>query len=696
MRAAAALLLLLTAAAALLFAVVQADDHDDGPAYRAGGSIVSRAHANGRVEFCFEAVDGQRLCPTARFLNPDTARRGRWLRSSEIQWRAAVDPDRIVQPAAQAAAATGTSCQTDLERMMAATWKVEAALASGTAFHIGAGRFLTAHHVIDGQPPFVALLHGDQVLPAMVLGSDPAVDMALLEVVRPDSASDIPVVAMRNPVAADVGSPVHLVGYPQGGPLTVSYGGVVSRVWEDEILTTASAAGGNSGGPMFDACGEVLGVLWAGSPDSNFSHSSAAVQAAIARMTPRRPPLPSRLPSFLQGDDWLVWHYGPEPPPMVNCSGHDGDRWIGVIEERIGDIQYALSSVAESVSTCSWRHVAAVGWTGDISSNLGSDGAICIPRIAMSDPEEAIAAELGAWDRPVGRFRLRSVTQPIHCPGPSNYSLLFDVADPIDADIGMEAMLVAADGRTLPAVPNSWTGTSPGTSPQYRSISLDWDAPPGFAPAAVQVRITHPRSAPHRLAETLQLDAAARAGLAWFGGRIDILVNVAGGTGPLETAAWDTEPEAFDRIVELNMKGCYLTMRAVLPAMIARRYGKIVNVGGTFGLRGRAGRMAYSASKWGLRGITKSTALEVGVHNVNVNCVCPGMVDGPRFRRVCAERAKALGVTPEEARALHAEEYALKRVSTDVDVANAVLFLASDRARNITGQDLAVDGGWVI
>ncbi len=511
MRAAAALLLLLAAAAALLFAVVQAEDHDDGPAYRAGGSIVSRAHANGRIEFCFEAVDGQRLCPTARFLNPDTARRGRWLRSSEIQWRAAVDPDRIVQPAAQTAAATGASCQTDLERMMAATWKVEAALASGTAFHIGAGRFLTAHHVIDGQPPFVALLHGDQVLPAMVLGSDPAVDMALLEVARPDSASDIPVVAMRNPVAADVGSPVHLVGYPQGGPLTVSYGGVVSRVWEDEILTTASAAGGNSGGPMFDACGEVLGVLWAGSPDSNFSHSSAAVQAAIRRMTPRRPPLPSRLPSFLQGDDWLVWHYGPEPPPMVNCSGHDGDWWIGVIEERVGDIQYALSSVAESVSTCSWRHVAAVGWTGDISSNLGSDGAICIPRIAMSDPEEAIAAELGAWDRPVGRFRLRSVTQPIHCPGPSNYSLLFDVADPIDADIGMEAVLVAADGRTLPAVPDSWTGTSPGASPQYRSISLDWDAPPGFAPAAVQVRITHPRSAPHRLAETLQLDAAARA-----------------------------------------------------------------------------------------------------------------------------------------------------------------------------------------
>ena len=511
----ATIALLLAAAAVLLFAVAQADEPDAGPAYRLGGSVISRAHANGSVEFCFEAADGQRLCPASRFLNPATAPRGRWLRSSGIQWQAPVDPDRIIRPAAQPAPGTGTSCEPDIERMMAATWKVEASRASGTAFHIGNGRFLTAHHVIDGQPPFVALLHGDRVLPAMVLGSDPTVDMALLEAARPDSASDIPVVAMRNPVAADVGAPVHLVGYPQAGPLTVSYGGLVSRVWEDEILTTASSAGGNSGGPMFDACGEVLGVLWAGSPDSNFSHSSAAVQAAIKRMTPRRPPLPSRLPSFLQGDKWLVWHYGAEPPPTVDCSGHDGDRWVGIIEERVGDLRYALGRAAESVSSCSWRHVAVVGWTGDISSNLDSDGPICIPRIELNDPEEAVAAELGAWDRPVGRFRLRAVTHPIRCPGPANYSLLFDIAEPIDEDLFMEAVLVAADGRTLPGPLDKWTGTSPGTRTQlgtrFTSMSQDWDAPPGFTPVAVRVSITHPRSSSHRFSETLPLDAASRA-----------------------------------------------------------------------------------------------------------------------------------------------------------------------------------------
>jgi 3-oxoacyl-[acyl-carrier protein] reductase len=138
-------------------------------------------------------------------------------------------------------------------------------------------------------------------------------------------------------------------------------------------------------------------------------------------------------------------------------------------------------------------------------------------------------------------------------------------------------------------------------------------------------------------------------------------------------------------------------MRSVVPAMIAQKYGKIVNVGGTFGMRGRAGRMAYSASKWGLRGITKSFALEVGAYNINVNCVAPGMVDGPRFRdKVCASMAEKLGITVEEAMERHAADYALKRVTVDGDVANACLFLASDVSRQLTGVDLPVDGGWAM
>jgi NAD(P)-dependent dehydrogenase (short-subunit alcohol dehydrogenase family) len=145
------------------------------------------------------------------------------------------------------------------------------------------------------------------------------------------------------------------------------------------------------------------------------------------------------------------------------------------------------------------------------------------------------------------------------------------------------------------------------------------------------------------------------------------------------------------------MTGCFNTIRAALPAMMAQRYGKVVNVGGTFGMRGRAGRLGYSASKWGLRGITKSFALEAGPYNINVNYVAPGMVDGPRFRdKVCSDMANRLGITIEEAAQRHAADYALKRVSTDEDVANACLFLASDVSRQITGVDLPVDGGWAM
>jgi NAD(P)-dependent dehydrogenase (short-subunit alcohol dehydrogenase family) len=194
--------------------------------------------------------------------------------------------------------------------------------------------------------------------------------------------------------------------------------------------------------------------------------------------------------------------------------------------------------------------------------------------------------------------------------------------------------------------------------------------------------------------DAAQCEAAVEAAITAFG-RLDILVNVAGGSGPIGKSGAETTPDEFRDIVDLNMTGCFNTIRATLPSMMAQRYGKIVNVGGTFGMRGRAGRLGYSASKWGLRGITKSFALEAGPYNINVNYVAPGMVDGPRFRdKVCADMAKRLGITVQEAAARHAADYALKRVSTDEDVANACLFLASDVSRQITGVDLPVDGGW--
>lgn len=178
-------------------------------------------------------------------------------------------------------------------------------------------------------------------------------------------------------------------------------------------------------------------------------------------------------------------------------------------------------------------------------------------------------------------------------------------------------------------------------------------------------------------------------------GRIDVLVNVAGGTGPIGKTGVETTAAEFDEIVHLNMRGPFNLIRAVAPVMQGQGGGKIVNVGGTFGMRGRAMRLAYSSSKWGLRGLTKSFALELGPDNINVNLVAPGMVDGPRFRdKVVPQVAAQYGISEDEAAAKHASDYALGRVSTDEDIASATLFLASDRARQITGVDLPVDGGW--
>lgn len=178
-------------------------------------------------------------------------------------------------------------------------------------------------------------------------------------------------------------------------------------------------------------------------------------------------------------------------------------------------------------------------------------------------------------------------------------------------------------------------------------------------------------------------------------GKLDILINVAGGTGPIGKTGLTTTAEEFDEILHLNMRGPFNLIKSVAPYMQARKSGKVVNIGGTFGMKGRAGRLAYSGSKWGLRGITKSFALELGPDNINVNCVAPGMVDGPRFReKVVPEMAARLGVSDNEAVNHHAADYALKRISTDEDVAAATLFLASDISKQITGVDLPVDGGW--
>jgi 3-oxoacyl-[acyl-carrier protein] reductase len=179
-----------------------------------------------------------------------------------------------------------------------------------------------------------------------------------------------------------------------------------------------------------------------------------------------------------------------------------------------------------------------------------------------------------------------------------------------------------------------------------------------------------------------------------LGGRIDILVNAAGVTGPIETPVWEITERDFDHVLTANVKGTFLPTKHVLPVMIAQRYGKIVNISGTSGLRGYKNRAAYSASKWALRGFTRTVALEVGRYNVNVNALHPGIVGGDRMDKLCREKAKKRGWTPEQVYQEYVDEMALRRVTTAQDIANAVCFLVSDDSKNMTGQSVTVDGGW--
>src|SRR5205807_6525701 len=163
---------------------------------------------------------------------------------------------------------------------------------------------------------------------------------------------------------------------------------------------------------------------------------------------------------------------------------------------------------------------------------------------------------------------------------------------------------------------------------------------------------------------------------------------------PIETPLHQIAPEEWDRVLDVNLKGVFLCCRAVVPTMIEQRDGKIINIAGTSGLRGYRNRVAYSSSKWAVRGLTRTLALELGPHGITVNDVCPNVTHGGRMERIVREKAQALNISPEDVYRDFARQTALGRFVDEVDVAEAVRFLVSEGARNITGHDIPVDAGW--
>ncbi len=190
--------------------------------------------------------------------------------------------------------------------------------------------------------------------------------------------------------------------------------------------------------------------------------------------------------------------------------------------------------------------------------------------------------------------------------------------------------------------------------------------------------------------------AMVERALAVFDGRIDVLVNVAGVTGPIETPVWEIDNDDFEFVISSNIRGSFLPLKHVMPTMIEQRGGRIINIGGSSGLRGYKYRAAYSSSKWGVRGLTKTAALDAGEYGIAVNTVCPGIVHTPRMDKLCQEKARVRGWTYDQVYQEYIDEMALKRVTTPEDVAGTVLFLASDEGRNVSGQEIIVDGGWAV
>jgi NAD(P)-dependent dehydrogenase (short-subunit alcohol dehydrogenase family) len=190
-----------------------------------------------------------------------------------------------------------------------------------------------------------------------------------------------------------------------------------------------------------------------------------------------------------------------------------------------------------------------------------------------------------------------------------------------------------------------------------------------------------------------EVRAMIGAAVTRFGG-LDILVNTAGVIGPIETPAQDVSAEDFRRVLDVNVVGTFLPCKVAIPHLIERGGGRIVNIAGTSGLRGYRNRVSYSCSKWAVRGLTRTLALELGPHDITVNAICPNVTHGERMTKIVNEKARRLGLTPEDVFADFTRQTALGRFIEDSDVAHAVRFLVSEGARNVTGHDIVVDAGW--
>lgn len=175
--------------------------------------------------------------------------------------------------------------------------------------------------------------------------------------------------------------------------------------------------------------------------------------------------------------------------------------------------------------------------------------------------------------------------------------------------------------------------------------------------------------------------------------RADILVNNAGiqRVSPIE----EFDPDAFRLIQRLMLEAPFLLIRAALPGMYERGWGRIINLSSVHGLRASAFKSAYVAAKHGLEGLSKVTALEGGPHGVTSNCINPGYVRTPLAEKQIADQARVHGIPESEVvEKIMLTESAIKRLVEPSEVGSLASWLASDEAGMVTGASYTMDGGW--
>lgn len=175
----------------------------------------------------------------------------------------------------------------------------------------------------------------------------------------------------------------------------------------------------------------------------------------------------------------------------------------------------------------------------------------------------------------------------------------------------------------------------------------------------------------------------------WAG--LDVLCANAGIAGP--TAPIDEQPpDGFRRCVSVNLEGAFLFTRAAAPIMKAARSGAIIYTSSTAGIFGYPNRAPYAAAKWAINGLMKTAAMELGPFGIRANSICPGAVEGPRMEAVLEREAAAKGTTRDAIYRGYADGTSMRTFVEAADIANMAVFLASDAARYVSGQIIAVDG----